>query len=445
MFDTLSQSLQKVFRDLRGYGKLSESNIRDALREVRLALLEADVDFGVARDFIARVREACLGEAVLDSLTPGQQVIKRIHDELSTLLGQARKDMNLSARPASVLLLGLQGAGKTTTAAKLARHWREAGRRVLLAACDLKRPAAVEQLRLLAEQEGADFQGPEPGDTVVSAARRAWRRAQDQDIPIVVFDSAGRLQIDEELVKELRELKDAVRAQNSILVLDAAIGQESVHVAEAFHRDIGLTGLILTKLDGDARGGAALSVHAVTRVPILWIGVGEKPADLQPFHPERMASRILGMGDIVSLVEKAQAAIDVKEAEQMGETLRKGRFTLEDFLQQLRQMKKLGPLENLLEMLPGAGQLPPALRNGLAGGRASGEMKKTEAILLSMTRKERRNPDLLNASRRRRIARGSGTAVSDVNSMIRSFDQMRDMMKKMRKGRKSGGMPRFPM
>lgn len=444
MFDSLSQSLQKVFRDLRGYGKLSESNVRDTLRDVRLALLEADVDFGVARDFIARVRDACLGETVLDSLTPGQQVIKRIHDELVALLGQARKDMNLSARPASVLLLGLQGAGKTTTAAKLARHWRNDGRRVLLAACDLKRPAAVEQLRVLAEREGAVFQAPEPGDTVVEAGLRAWRRAKAEDIPIVVFDSAGRLQIDEELVRELRELKDAVQAQNTILVLDAAIGQESVHVAESFHRDIGLTGLILTKLDGDARGGAALSVHAVTRVPILWVGVGEKPEDLQPFHPDRMASRILGMGDIVSLVEKAQTALDQKDAERMEETFRKGRFTLEDFLQQMRQMKKLGPLENILEMLPGVGQMPAEVRRGLSGTDANKGMKKTEAILLSMTKKERRNPDLLNASRRRRIARGSGTAVSDVNDVIRQFDQMQRMMKQMRKGRKSPMFNRPP-
>ena len=444
MFDSLSQSLQKIFRDLRGYGKLSESNVRDALRDVRLALLEADVDFGVARDFIARVRDACLGETVRESLTPGQQVIKRIHDELVVLLGQARKEMNLSARPASVLLLGLQGAGKTTTAAKLARHWRQAGRRVLLAACDLKRPAAVDQLRLLATREQVDFQGPEPGDTVVQAGLRAWKRAQMEDIPIVVFDTAGRLQIDEELVRELRELKDAVSAQNTVLVLDAAIGQESVHVAESFHRDIGLTGLILTKLDGDARGGAALSVHAVTRLPILWVGVGEKPEDLQPFHPDRMASRILGMGDIVGLVEKAQTVLDQKDTEQMEETLRKGRFTLEDFLQQMRQMKKLGPLENILEMLPGAAQMPPEVRRGLSGTDANKGMKKTEAILLSMTKKERRNPDLLNASRRRRIARGSGTAVSDVNDVIRQFDQMQRMMKQMRKAKKSGFRGRFP-
>lgn len=440
MFDSLSNSLQKIFKNLRGYGRVTERNVQDTLREVRLALLEADVHYQVAKDFIARVRDKALGEEVLTSITPGQQVIKRIHEELSELLGRAHKDFDLSARPTAILLLGLQGAGKTTTAAKLALRWKKAGRKVLLAACDLKRPAAVEQLRLLARQVDVAFTGPEPGDTVLSAGRRAMDRAWREVFDIVIYDTAGRLQIDEDLVAELAELRNAVKPRNTVLVLDSAIGQESVHVAQRFHEAVGLTGLILTKLDGDARGGAALSVHAVTGCPILLTGAGEKMEDLEPFYPDRMASRILGMGDIVSLVEKAQLEIEPEAAEEMERKMRKSSLDLEDFLQQMRQLKKMGPLENLLEMIPGANRMPAAMRQQALAG-SGGEMKRTEAIIQSMTPRERRHPEILNAGRRRRIARGSGTQVSDVNELLRRFQSARKMMKRMKNTQKR--LPRF--
>ena len=440
MFDTLSNSLQKVFKNLRGYGKLTDRNVQDALREVRLALLEADVHFQVVKDFTARVKEKCVGQEVMDSITPGQQIIKRIHDELVELLGHARQDFNFGARPASVLLLGLHGAGKTTTAAKLARRWKAEGQKVLLAACDLKRPAAVEQLRLLAAQVGVDMLGPEPGDTVARVGERAMKKAVAELYDRVLFDTGGRLQLDAELVAELKELRDAVRPLNVVLVLDAAIGQESVNVAQTFQREVGLTGLILTKLDGDARGGAALSVHAVTGCPILLVGTGEKMENLEPFHPDRMASRILGMGDIVSLVEKAQTALDFDEMEVAEDRMRRNRFDLDDFLAQLRQMKKMGPLENLLEMIPGMNRLPDSARENLRAN-SGGEMKKTEAIILSMTGQERRHPEIVKGSRRLRISRGSGTHVSDVNELLKRFLQMKKMMKRMKKSQKRLPLP----
>ncbi len=435
MFDSLSNSLQKVFKTLRGYGSLTDRNVQDALREVRLALLEADVQFQVARDFVARVKEKCLGEKVLDSITPGQQIIARIHEELVDLLGRARRDFDFSAWPTAVLLLGLHGAGKTTTAAKLARRWKADGKKVLLAACDLKRPAAVDQLRVLAGQVGVDMIGPEPGDTVPTVGRRALDAARRGGYDVVVFDTGGRFQIDPDLVGELRELRESVRPGNVVLVIDAAIGQESVNVAQTFHREVGLTGLILTKLDGDARGGAALSVHAVTGCPILLVGTGEKAENLEPFHPDRMASRILGMGDIVSLVEHAQKSVTEEDVRALGEQMRRDALDLDAFLVQIRQMKKMGPLENLLEMIPGLGRLPDGTREQLRA-HSGAEMKKTEAIIQSMTRRERRHPDVINGSRRARIARGSGTAVSDVNDLLRKFAQMRKMMKRMKGQRK---------
>ena len=435
MFDSLSNSLQKVFKTLRGYGSLTDRNVQDALREVRLALLEADVQFQVARDFVARVKEKCLGEKVLDSITPGQQIIARIHEELVNLLGRARRDFDFSAWPTAVLLLGLHGAGKTTTAAKLARRWKTDGKKALLAACDLKRPAAVDQLRVLAGQVGVDMIGPEPGDTVPTVGRRALDAARRGGYDVVVFDTGGRFQIDPDLVGELRELRESVRPGNVVLVIDAAIGQESVNVAQTFHREVGLTGLILTKLDGDARGGAALSVHAVTGCPILLVGTGEKAENLEPFHPDRMASRILGMGDIVSLVEHAQKSVTEEDVRALGEQMRRDALDLDAFLVQIRQMKKMGPLENLLEMIPGLGRLPDGTREQLRA-HSGAEMKKTEAIIQSMTRRERRHPDVINGSRRARIARGSGTAVSDVNDLLRKFAQMRKMMKRMKGQRK---------
>ncbi|MCX6998263.1 MAG: signal recognition particle protein [Kiritimatiellaeota bacterium] len=427
MFDKLTASLQQVFKHLRGYGQLTTGNIQDALREVRRALLEADVNYQVARDFIARVQARCVGADVLASVTPGQQVIKRVHDELVALLGGTRKDFDLNGQPAKVLLLGLNGAGKTTTAGKLARQWQQQGRRVLLAACDLKRPAAVAQLRILAGQVGADFLGPERDEEVAAFGRRAAAHAAQAGCQVAIFDSAGRLQVDRDLMQELQELKVALAPQNSVLVVDAAIGQESVNVAATFHRALGLTGLILTKLDGDARGGAALSVQQVTQCPILRVGVGERLGDLEPFYPDRMASRILGMGDVVSLVEKAQAAVEGAALARAEEQLRKQKLTLEDFLEQMQQMKKLGPLGNLLELLPGAGRLPAGVRaQALAGSEQ--EIKRAEAIIRSMTVPERRHPELLDASRKRRIARGSGTEVQAVNELLGNFNRTKKMM-----------------
>ncbi len=431
MFDRLSESLQKVFRNLRGFGKLSESNIQDALREVRMALLEADVSFQVVKDFTQRVREKCVGLEVADTVTPGQQLIKFVHDELVALLGGQARDFNLSARPAAVLMIGLHGSGKTTTTGKLARRWKKSGRNVLLAACDIRRPAAVDQLRILAGQAGVGIVTPNPGETVPAVGARALAHARTNGFDIVILDTGGRFQIDAELVQELKELRDAVQPQNVVLVLDAAIGQESVNVASTFQKEVGLTGLILTKLDGDARGGAALSVASVTGCPVLLVGTGEKQEDLEAFHPDRMASRILGMGDVVSLVEKAQQAMAEENPEDLQAQMMKSDLNLEDFLVQLRYMKKLGPLENLLSMMPGQARIPPHLKDSLAA-TSTRDMKRTEAMIQSMTPKERRRPEIINASRKKRIAAGSGTEVKDVNELLRRFDSARKMAKRMK-------------
>ncbi len=436
MFDRLSSRLQSAFRNLRGVGQLSEKNVQDALREVRLALLEADVHYATAKDFIARVKAQSLGAEVLAGVSPGQQIVKTIHDELVALLGGQQKDFNLTAIPAEVMLLGLHGSGKTTTCGKLARQWKQKGKKVLLVACDVRRPAAVEQLEALAKQAGAGLVKPEPGESVPDLGRRAFTFARMNFYDVVLYDTGGRFQIDDELVGELKALREAVEPQNVVLVLDAAIGQESVNVAKTFHDAVGLTGLILTKLDGDARGGAALSVVSVVGCPILRVGVGERPEDLEPFHPDRMASRILGMGDVVSLVEKVQETLDVGEAERMQEKLkRKQGLDLEDFLAQMRQMKKIGSLGKILEMLPGAGALGADVRNRIEND-SGGQMKKSEAIVLSMTPRERRHPDLLDASRRRRIARGAGVQVSDVNELLRGFRQAQQMAKQMKQMQK---------
>ena len=436
MFDRLSSRLQSVFRNLRGTGRISEENVQDALREVRLALLEADVHYATAKDFIARVKAKSLGADVLAGVSPGQQIVKAIHDELVALLGGQQADFNLTAIPAEVMLLGLHGSGKTTTCGKLARQWKQKGKKVLLVACDIRRPAAVDQLETLANQVGAGIVKPEPGESVPDLGRRAFTFARKNFYDVVLYDTGGRFQIDDELVGELKALREAVEPQNVVLVLDAAIGQESVNVAKTFHDVVGLTGLILTKLDGDARGGAALSVVSVVGCPILRVGVGERAEDLEPFHPDRMASRILGMGDVVSLVEKVQETLDVGEAERMQEKLkRKQGLDLEDFLAQMRQMKKMGSLGKILEMLPGAGALGADVRNRIEND-SGGQMKKSEAIVLSMTPRERRHPDLLDASRRRRIARGAGVQVSDVNELLRGFRQAQQMAKKVKQMQK---------
>jgi signal recognition particle subunit SRP54 len=433
MFENLSSALQKTFKNLRGYGKLTEKNIKDAMREVRLALLEADVNFKVARDFVKKVQESCMGEEVMGSITPGQLVVKRVQDELEELLGGAHKEFDLTGSPASVMMMGLHGSGKTTSSGKLAMRWKKSGRRVLLVACDIRRPAAVEQLMILAGQVGCEVVRPEPGESVPQLGRRAAQFAKDGSYDVVIYDTGGRLQVDEELVLELKEFEAETKANNKVLVLDAAIGQESVNVAEAFRDAVGLTGMILTKLDGDARGGAALSVHAVTGCPILMTGSGEKMEDLEPFYPDRMASRILGMGDIVSFVEKAQGLVDQEEALKMQEKLAKNQMDLEDFLSQIQQMKKLGPISNLFDMMPGDAMKMDAKKKEAIATASEIEMKKFESIIQSMTKWERRNPKMIDRPRRLRIAAGCGRKLADVNQLLKRFEQMGKMGKQFKK------------
>ncbi len=442
MFDSLSGKLQNAFKNLRGLGKISESNVADSLREVRMALLEADVNFKVARDFIERVKTKAVGTEVIQSLHPGQQIIKIIHDELVDLLGSTNASLNLAGNPACVLMAGLHGSGKTTTSAKLARLLLKQGRTPLLVAADVYRPAAMEQLETLARQVEVPAFVMKGETDVLKIARGALEFARANNRNTLIFDTAGRLQIDEPLVQELVRLRDFTKPQEVLLVLDAATGQEAVNVATHFDQALNITGSILTKLDGDARGGAALSMKAVTGKPIKFAGTGEKTEDLEPFHPERMASRILGMGDVVSLVERAVEAVDVDDAKRMEEKKRKGQFTLEDFLEQLRGMKKLGSLESIVGMLPGGADM----LKGADMAKQEREFKHMEAMICAMTPKERRTPQILNASRRIRIAKGSGVTVSELNTMLNKFGQMQQMMKKMGKFQKmmmkgGGGLP----
>jgi len=441
MFDSLSGKLQNAFRNLRGLGKISEANVGDALREVRLALLEADVNFKVARDFIERVKTKSLGAEVVQSIQPGQQIIKFIHDELVDLLGSTNAGLNLGGNPACLMMVGLHGAGKTTSSGKLAKLLLKQGRQPLLVAADVYRPAAMDQIATLGQQLGIPTFVKKGETDVLKIAREALAHAKDTNRNTLLFDTAGRLQIDEPLVQELVRLRDLIKPQEILLVLDAATGQEAVNVATHFDQALNITGAILTKLDGDARGGAALSLKAVTGKPIKFAGVGEKLDEFEPFHPERMASRILGMGDVVSLVEKAAEAVDLDEAKRMEEKMRKGEFSLEDFLDQLRQMKKLGPLENIVKMLPGGAEV--AAKQDLS--KEEKKFRRMEAMICAMTLKERRNPVLLNASRRKRIAAGSGTSVTELNTMLNQFFSMQQMMKKMGKmqkmmSRMGGGM-----
>ena len=429
MFDSLSEKLQSAFRNLRGLGKISESNIDESMREVRLALLDADVNFKVAKEFIARVKEKAMGEAVLASVSPGQQIIKFIHDELIQLLGSSNARLEVGGNPSCLLLCGLHGAGKTTTAGKLAKLLKKQGRSPLLVAADVYRPAAMDQLATLGQQVEVPVYVRKEEKDVLKIARGALEDARAQNLNTLIFDTAGRLQIDDELVQELVRLSDLVKPQEILLVLDAATGQEAVSVAAHFDEALGITGSILTKLDGDARGGAALSMKSVTGRPIKFVGVGEKLDEFEAFHPERMAGRILGMGDVVSLVEKAAETIEEDEARRMEEKLRKGTFTLEDFLEQMKAMKKLGPLENVMGMLPGGDEM---LKNAdLSKGEK--EMRRMEGLICAMTLKERRSPDILNASRRKRIAAGSGVTVTEVNTMLNKFYEMQKMMKNMGK------------
>jgi signal recognition particle subunit SRP54 len=442
MFDSLSNKLQNAFKNLRGLGKISEANVAEALREVRLALLEADVNFKVARDFIERVKTKSIGQEVTQSIQPGQQIIKIINDELVELLGSANAGIQLSGNPSCVLMVGLHGSGKTTSSAKLGKLLLRQGRTPLLVAADVYRPAAMDQLEKLGQQAQVPVYLHRGETDVLKIAREALDSAKANNRNTLIFDTAGRLQIDEPLVQELVRLKQLVKPQEVLLVLDAATGQEAVNVATHFDQALAITGSILTKLDGDARGGAALSMKAVTGKPIKFAGVGEKLEDFEPFHPERMASRILGMGDVVSLVEKAAEAVDMDEAMRLEEKMRKGQFTLEDFLDQLRQMKKLGPLESIVSMLPGGAE---AIKNTDLSKQEK-EFRHMEAMICGMTPQERRNPHILNAKRRQRIAKGSGVSVTELNTMLNKFGQMQQVMKKMGKfqkmlSRMGGGPP----
>ena len=425
MFDSLSDKLQSVFKNLRGYGKLTEKNVADALREVRVALLEADVNYKVAKDFIERTKQRALGQEVLSSVTPGQQIVKVVHDELIALMG-GETQVTPNYASGNWMMVGLHGCGKTTTCGKLAKLLSKNGRKPLLVACDVYRPAAIDQLETLGRQVQIPVFAVRDEKDVTKIAKQALSAAQAQGRDLVIFDTAGRLHIDEELVQELVRLRDLVKPQEILLVADAATGQEAVNIAEHFDKALSITGIVLTKLDGDARGGAALSMRAVTGKPIKFAGVGEKLDDLEAFFPERMAGRILGMGDVVGLVEKAQESFDAKEAERLQEKIADQSLNLEDFLGQLQQLKKLGPLENLLGMLPGMGKMPDL-------SLGDSQMKRVEAIVQSMTREERRRPEILNANRRTRIARGSGTSVTEVNDLLKQFNQMKRMMKDMGK------------
>lgn len=448
MFDSLTDKMSRALRNIRGIGKLTEDNMDEALKEVRTVLLSADVHFKVAREFIERVKQECIGQEVIKSVTPGQQVVKIIHDELVKLLGEG--SVNLAdKKPLRVMLVGLHGSGKTTTSVKLARRLFKEGYKPVLVACDVYRPAAIDQLETLAKQEDILFYADRNNDNVPKIAKAGLAWAKEQGANLVIFDTAGRLQIDTDLIDEIKQLRDTVLPDEVLLVADSALGQEAVNVANHFHEAVNLTGIVLTKLDGDARGGAALSMKAVTGVPIKFMGTGEKVNDFEVFHPDRLAQRILGMGDVVTLVEKAQEHIDEEEAERLAEKLKKADFNLEDFLSQLRQVKKMGSLSSMVSMLPG-------MNNIEVGDKEENMLKQTEAIILSMTPLERHKPQIINGSRRMRIAKGSGTEVKHVNALLKQFGQMRKMMKKMRgsKGREmmqrlgaqggTGGFPGLP-
>lgn len=424
VFENLSNKLQDTFRKLRGMGKLTEKNIEDALREVRLALLEADVNFKVVKDFIAGVKERAIGQEVMNSLTPGQQVVKIVYDELTRLMGEKEAPLTIASQPPTVIMLvGLQGAGKTSTAGKLGALLKRQGRRPLLVAADIYRPAAVQQLQVLGKQlEIPVFHIERANPVTISTKGKEHSLAYQRDT--LIIDTAGRLHVNPEMMDELKQIKAAVKPDEILLVVDAMTGQDAVNVANSFHEAIGLTGVILTKLDSDTRGGAALSIRSVTKCPIKFIGLGEKLDHLEQFHPSRMASRILGMGDVLTLIEKAEANFDPKKAKNLLDKVRKADFTLDDFLDQLREMRKMGPLEQILGMLPG--QYTKALKGIQVDEK---ELVKVEAIIQSMTKQERANVQLINGSRRRRIAAGSGTSVQDVNRVLQQFEQSRKMMK----------------
>lgn len=438
MLEQLSQNLESVFKKLRGHGKLSESNISDAMREVRRALLEADVNYKVVRSFVNSVKEKALGAEVLRSITPGQQIVKIIHEELIVLLGAKTCGLELSGNPAIILLVGLQGSGKTTTSAKLALNLRKEGRQVLMVACDVYRPAAITQLQILGKQLDIPVYADEGNKNVVKIAEAAIRESVRYAANVVIVDTAGRLHIDSEMMDEIARLQTAIKPAETLFVADAMTGQDAVNAAATFAEAVDLTGVILTKLDGDARGGAALSVREVTGKPIKYVGVGEHLDKLEVFHPDRMASRILGMGDIVSLVEKAQLDIDGEEAAKLEEKMRQNTFDLEDFKHQLKQLKSMGSIGDLISMIPGVKGIKDVDID-------EKRLTRIEAIINSMTLVERRKPQILNGSRRKRIAKGSGTKVQDVNQLLKQFQSMRKMMKKFGKMNKRQLMRNLPL
>ena len=443
-FENLSNKLQDVFKQLRGKGKLTEADVKTAMREVKIALLEADVNIKIVKNFIKTVTERAVGTEVLEGLNPGQQVIKIVNEELIALMGTTQSQLTFAKRPPTVyMMVGLQGAGKTTSSGKLAGQLRKQGRNPLLVACDVYRPAAIKQLQVV----GKNYNIPvfEMGDKLspVEISKKALEYAAENRNDVILIDTAGRLHINEELMQELQDIKEVVKPQEILLVVDAMTGQDAVTVAESFDSQLGIDGIIMTKLDGDARGGAALSVRSVTNKPIKYIGMGEKMEDLEPFYPDRMASRILGMGDVLTLIDKVQQNIDEQEAKEMQKKMLSNEFTLEDFLSQMQQIKKMGPLKDLMGMIPGMNKFN--LDEALNGVDPSKEMAKTEAIIQSMTREERLNPSILNGPRKKRIANGSGRSIAEVNRLLKQFEEMKKMMKQMnnmQKGKK-GKLPFF--
>ena len=435
MFEKLQERLDVIFKKVKGYGKLSESNVKDSLREVRVALLEADVNYKVAKDFLEKVKEKALGEEVMTSITPGQKFVKVVYDEMCALLGETSKPLDVAGSPpVPVMLLGLQGSGKTTTAGKLALYLRKKGRKPLLVPTDIYRPAAIQQLATIGRQLGIEAYAPEEGADPVEICRGARAYAMKKGFDTLIVDTAGRLHIDEEMVQELVRQKKLLNPRETLLVVDAITGQDAVNIAKAFDEKVAIDGVILTKLDGDARGGAALSVRASTGKHIKFIGIGEKLDALEVFHPDRMASRILGMGDVVSLVEKAQEVFDEKQSKEFERKLRKDEFTLEDFKQQIKQMKKLGSMESVIGMIPGLSKM----KGALDFSEAEKEIKRTEAIINSMTPRERIYPHLIDGSRRMRIAKGSGHRVQDVNELLKRYMETKKMIKRFTKGGMKG-------
>ena len=447
-FESLSDKLQNVFKNLRGKGRLSEADVKASLKEVKMALLEADVSFKVVKQFIKSVEERAIGADVMNSLTPGQQVVKIVHEELISLMGSETTELKLR-NPGEVtvlMMMGLQGAGKTTTAAKLAGKLKSKGRKVLLVACDVYRPAAIKQLQVNGEKQGVEVFTMGENQKPVNIAKGAYEYAKKNNFNVVILDTAGRLHVDEDMMEELQEIKENLHVDQALLTVDAMTGQDAVNVATVFNDKIGIDGVILTKLDGDTRGGAALSVKAVTGKPILYIGMGEKLSDLEQFYPDRMASRILGMGDVLTLIEKAQESVDEEKAKAMTQKLKKAQFGFDDYLESMNQMKKMGGLSSVLAMMPGLGNQMKDIENAIDEKK----MARTEAIILSMTPKERSNPEILNPSRKHRIAKGAGVDIAEVNRLVKQFEQMRKMMKQMpgmmgmggKRGKK--GRMRFP-